>query len=67
MLLLINVGGHIDLPSANWFGEFEEHVTVHVVDSIRPLSSQVYSWMDQMVTEWLREMTESWYVFRYVK
>ena len=32
------MGGQTDLPSANWFGEFEEHVTFHVIDSIRPLS-----------------------------
>ncbi|KAJ3564283.1 hypothetical protein NP233_g8402 [Leucocoprinus birnbaumii] len=35
-LVLLNVGGYVDLPSSNWFGEFRVNVTIHVIDSIRP-------------------------------
>lgn len=35
-LILLNVGGYLDLPSPNWFGEFRTNVTIHVIDSIRP-------------------------------
>ncbi|KAF9453265.1 cell division control protein 45 [Macrolepiota fuliginosa MF-IS2] len=35
-LILLNVGGYLDLPSPNWFGEFRTSVTIHVIDSIRP-------------------------------
>lgn len=35
-LFLINMGAILDLPSAEWFGEFEQNITVHVIDSSRP-------------------------------
>lgn len=35
-LILLNVGGYLDLPSPNWFGEFRTSVAIHVIDSIRP-------------------------------
>jgi cell division control protein 45 len=35
-LVLLNVGGYVDLPSPLWFGEFRVSVTIHVIDSIRP-------------------------------
>lgn len=37
-LFLINMGGVMDLPSSDWFGDFDPHVTVHIIDSARPLS-----------------------------
>ena len=30
------MGAILDLPSAEWFGEFEQDITVHVIDSSRP-------------------------------
>ncbi|KZV86545.1 CDC45-like protein [Exidia glandulosa HHB12029] len=35
-LILLNMGSILDLPSPEWFGEFHERLTVHVVDSLRP-------------------------------
>ncbi|KAK7049250.1 DNA replication initiation factor cdc45 [Paramarasmius palmivorus] len=35
-LLLINMGGILDLPSEEWFGDFPLKMTVHVIDSARP-------------------------------
>ena len=30
------MGSILDLPSPEWFGEFHERLTVHVLDSLRP-------------------------------
>ncbi|CAA7267899.1 unnamed protein product [Cyclocybe aegerita] len=35
-LILINMGGRYDLPLAQWFGNFDLKVTIHVIDSARP-------------------------------
>ncbi|KAJ8093268.1 DNA replication initiation factor cdc45 [Marasmius tenuissimus] len=35
-LLLINMGSILDLPSEEWFGEFQLKTTVHIIDSARP-------------------------------
>ncbi len=35
-LILINMGAILDLPSPEWFGDFTQHLTVHVIDSSRP-------------------------------
>lgn len=35
-LILLNMGSILDLPSPEWFGEFHDQLTVHVVDSLRP-------------------------------
>jgi cell division control protein 45 len=35
-LILINMGAILDLPSAEWFGDFSSKMVVHVVDSTRP-------------------------------
>lgn len=35
-LVMLNVGGYVDLPSSNWFGDFRTNITIHVIDSIRP-------------------------------
>lgn len=32
------MGGLMDLPSSDWFGDFDTHVSVHIIDSARPLS-----------------------------
>lgn len=66
-LLLINMAGQTDLPRANWFGEFEEHVTFHVIDSIRPLSldnlfmgNRIFVWDDGGAKTVEDELKESW-------
>ncbi|KAI0341751.1 CDC45-like protein [Trametopsis cervina] len=35
-LILLNMGAILDLPSPEWFGDFGEQLTVHVIDSSRP-------------------------------
>lgn len=35
-LILLNMGAILDLPSSEWFGDFNTRVTVHVIDSSRP-------------------------------
>ncbi|EIN07749.1 CDC45-like protein [Punctularia strigosozonata HHB-11173 SS5] len=35
-LILLNMGSILDLPSPEWFGEFDPKLTVHVIDSSRP-------------------------------
>lgn len=35
-LILLNMGGILDLPSSAWFGDFSLQITVHVIDSTRP-------------------------------
>jgi cell division control protein 45 len=35
-LIMLNMGSILDLPSPEWFGEFDPKLTVHVIDSTRP-------------------------------
>ncbi|KAJ3929975.1 MAG: CDC45-like protein [Lentinula lateritia] len=35
-LILFNMGGILDLPSSEWFGDFRPGMSVHVIDSARP-------------------------------
>ncbi|TFK76580.1 CDC45-like protein [Pluteus cervinus] len=37
-LILLNMGGILDLPSAEWFGDFGPQLNVHVIDSTRPFN-----------------------------
>jgi cell division control protein 45 len=32
------MGAILDLPSSEWFGDFSTRMTVHIVDSTRPLN-----------------------------
>lgn len=33
---MLNLGGMVELPSEEWFGDFQLTLTIHVIDSIRP-------------------------------
>ena len=33
---MLNMGAILDLPSAEWFGDFAADLRVHVIDSSRP-------------------------------
>ncbi|KAI0065481.1 CDC45-like protein [Artomyces pyxidatus] len=35
-LILLNIGAILDLPSAEWFGDFSPQLRVHIIDSSRP-------------------------------
>lgn len=37
-LILLNIGGLLELASPDWFGSFNEKLNVHVIDSLRPLN-----------------------------
>ncbi|KAH7909249.1 CDC45 family [Hygrophoropsis aurantiaca] len=37
-LILFNMGSILDLPSSEWFGDFDTKLSVHVIDSARPQS-----------------------------
>ncbi|KAF8654220.1 hypothetical protein AX16_003744 [Volvariella volvacea WC 439] len=37
-LIMLNMGGILDLPSSEWFGDFGPQLTVHVIDSARPVN-----------------------------
>ena len=65
------MGGQTDLPSADWFGEFDEHVTFHVIDSIRPFSldslfmggtngDRIIVWDDGDAENLVKELKVSW-------
>ena len=61
------MAGQTDLPRANWFGEFEEHVVFHVIDSIRPLSldslfmdDRIFVWDDGGAENLVDELKASW-------
>jgi len=35
-LILLNMGAILDLPSPEWFGDYDPQVIVHIIDSSRP-------------------------------
>ncbi|EPT06085.1 hypothetical protein FOMPIDRAFT_1154831 [Fomitopsis schrenkii] len=39
-LILLNIGSIIELPSPDWFGDFDTRLTIHVIDSSRPQNLQ---------------------------
>ena len=64
------MGAILELPSAEWFGDFSKNLTVHVIDSARPqnLSSlfgaeeeveRVLIWDDGGVSD-LEEVKKAW-------
>ncbi|THG99216.1 hypothetical protein EW026_g3104 [Hermanssonia centrifuga] len=74
-LILINMGAILDLPSPEWFGDFTQHLTVHVIDSSRPqnLSSlfgageageRIVIW-DDGGAELMEEERKAWEVLTY--
>jgi cell division control protein 45 len=67
---LLNIGGLLELSSDDWFGNFNEKLTVHVIDSLRPLNleslfaggergERIVVWDDGGV-EKLQEEMKSW-------
>ncbi|OCH85305.1 CDC45-like protein [Obba rivulosa] len=74
-LILLNMGAILDLPSAEWFGDFSTRLTVHVIDSSRPqnLSSvfgagengeRIVIW-DDGGAELLQEERKAWEALTY--
>lgn len=37
-LILINLGSNLDLADVDWFGEFDFRVSIHIIDSSRPMA-----------------------------
>ncbi|KAF8894481.1 CDC45 family [Infundibulicybe gibba] len=74
-LILLNMGGILDLPSSEWFGDFDSRLKVHVIDSARPLNlaslfgagenaQRIVVWDDGGI-EKLMEERKSWEVLQY--
>lgn len=70
-LILLNIGGVLELLNDEWFGGFDG-VTVHVIDSLRPLNldnifneseqaKRIVVWDDGGITR-LQEEKKSWEV-----
>ncbi|KAF8522220.1 CDC45-like protein [Hysterangium stoloniferum] len=74
-LVLLNMGAILELPSPEWFGDFNASLVVHVIDSARPqnLSSlfggesevdRVYIWDDGGAND-LEEERQAWEALLY--
>lgn len=59
---MINMGAILDLPSPEWFGDFPEHVRVHVIDANRPQNLASLFGPDEKIIIWddggAEELTE---------
>ncbi|KAL5532728.1 CDC45 [Sanghuangporus sanghuang] len=71
-LILINMGAILDLPSEDWFGEFPEHLRVHVIDSNRPQNLSSLFGPDERIVVWddgdaekLQEQKKAWEALAY--
>lgn len=51
-LILINMGSILDLPSPEWFGDFPEHLRVHIIDSNRPQNLSSLFGPDKKIVVW---------------
>jgi cell division control protein 45 len=69
-LILLNIGGLLDLTHEEWFGSFDQNLSVHVIDSLRPLNleclfldgeqgEKIVVW-DDGSAEKLKEEAKSW-------
>ncbi|KDR81482.1 hypothetical protein GALMADRAFT_89457 [Galerina marginata CBS 339.88] len=74
-LILVNMGNYYDLPTPEWFGDFDLKVTVHVIDSSRPQSlvnlfmggengERILTW-DDGEAEKLSEERKAWEIIQY--
>ena len=61
------MGAILDLPSPEWFGDFPEHVRVHVIDSNRPQNLASLFGPDEKIVIWddggaesLAEQRKAW-------
>lgn len=51
-LILINMGSILDLPSQEWFGDFPDHLRVHIIDSNRPQNLSSLFGPDEKIVVW---------------
>lgn len=66
-VIMINMGAILDLPSPEWFGDFPEHVRVHVIDANRPQNLASLFGPDEKIVIWddggaekLEEQRKAW-------
>ncbi|EJD02326.1 CDC45-like protein [Fomitiporia mediterranea MF3/22] len=71
-LILINMGAIFDLPTEEWFGEFPQHLRVHVIDSNRPQNLASLFGPDEKIVIWddgdaeaLVEQKKAWEALAY--
>lgn len=69
-LILINIGAMFDLVDDDWFGTYDPKVTIHVIDSSRPMSlrnifargqnaERVLIWNDEDMAQFT-DIEEAW-------
>ena len=46
------MGSIIDLPSEEWFGDFPDHLRVHIIDSNRPQNLASLFGPDEKIVIW---------------
>ena len=70
--MLINMGSIIDLPSEEWFGDFPDHLRVHIIDSNRPQNLASLFGPDEKIVIWddggaedLEEENKAWEALAY--
>lgn len=71
-LIMINMGAILDLPSPEWFGEFPDHLRVHIIDSNRPQNLASLFGPDEKIVLWddggaenLEQQKKAWLALAY--
>ncbi|PAV23920.1 CDC45 [Pyrrhoderma noxium] len=71
-LILFNMGSILDLPSQDWFGDFPDHLRVHIIDSNRPQNLASLFGPDEKIIIWddggaenLEEQKKAWEALAY--
>lgn len=66
------MGSILDLPSQEWFGDFPDHVRVHIIDSNRPQNLSSLFGPDEKIIVWddggaedLEEQKKAWQALAY--
>ena len=66
------MGSIIDLPSEEWFGDFPDHLRVHIIDSNRPQNLASLFGPDEKIVVWddggaddLEEEKKAWEALAY--
>ncbi|KAH8116934.1 CDC45-like protein [Phellopilus nigrolimitatus] len=66
-LIMLNMGAILDLPSREWFGDFPDHLRVHIIDANRPQNLASLFGPDEKIVVWddggaeqLEEQRKAW-------
>lgn len=71
-LIMLNMGAILDLPSREWFGDFPDHLRVHIIDANRPQNLASLFGPDEKIVVWddggaeqLEEQRKAWEALAY--